>query len=83
LHRGAPMFDAGVNTGTPTLGDEAGLREELELNYLGPVAVSRAFAPVLGANLGGDQLPDLLGGVPAGAARPRGPDRGAPGVHGW
>jgi len=45
--------NAGVDTHTPTLGDEAGLREELEANYLGPVAVSRAFAPVLRANGGG------------------------------
>ena len=44
---------AGVDTHTPTFGDEAGLREELEANYLGPVAVSRAFAPVLRANGGG------------------------------
>src|SRR4051812_22032793 len=39
--------NAGVDTHTPTLGDGTGLREELEVNYLGPVAVSRAFAPVL------------------------------------
>jgi NAD(P)-dependent dehydrogenase (short-subunit alcohol dehydrogenase family) len=45
--------NAGVDTRTPTLGDEAGLRQELEVNYLGPVAVSRAFAPVLAANGGG------------------------------
>jgi NAD(P)-dependent dehydrogenase (short-subunit alcohol dehydrogenase family) len=45
--------NAGAFTGTTTLGDEAGLREELEINYLGPVAVSRAFAPVLAANGGG------------------------------
>jgi len=45
--------NAGVATGTPTLGDEDGLRTELEVNYLGPVAVSRAFAPVLAANGGG------------------------------
>ena len=45
--------NAGVDTRTPTLGDEAGLRKELEVNYLGPVAVSRAFAPVLAANGGG------------------------------
>ena len=44
---------AGVLTGVPTLGDEAGLREELEVNYLGPVAVTRAFAPILAANGGG------------------------------
>jgi len=45
--------NAGISTGTPTLGDENGLREELEVNYLGPVAVSRAFAPILAANGGG------------------------------
>ena len=45
--------NAGVSTGTPTLGDEGGLRTELEVNYLGPVAVSRAFAPILAANGGG------------------------------
>lgn len=45
--------NAGVLTGTPVLGDEAGLRKELEVNYLGPLAVSRAFAPILGANGGG------------------------------
>ena len=38
---------------------EAGLREELEVNYLGPVAVSRAFAPILGAN-GGGALVNML-----------------------
>jgi NAD(P)-dependent dehydrogenase (short-subunit alcohol dehydrogenase family) len=45
--------NAGVLTGTATLGEEAGLRQELEVNYLGPVAVTRAFAPILGANGGG------------------------------
>ncbi|HEY3188397.1 MAG TPA: SDR family NAD(P)-dependent oxidoreductase [Solirubrobacteraceae bacterium] len=45
--------NAGIWAGTATLGDEAGLREELEVNYLWPVAVSRAFAPILGANGGG------------------------------
>jgi NAD(P)-dependent dehydrogenase (short-subunit alcohol dehydrogenase family) len=54
--------NAGVDTGTPTLGDEAGLREELEVNYLGPVAVSRAFAPVLAAN-GGGALVNVLSGL--------------------
>src|SRR3954454_8555943 len=53
---------AGIDTGTPTLGDEAGLREELEVNYLGPVAVSRAFAPVLAAN-GGGALVNMLSGL--------------------
>lgn len=51
--------NAGIDTGTPTLGDEAGLRQELEVNYLGPVAVSRAFAPILGAN-GGGALVNML-----------------------
>jgi NAD(P)-dependent dehydrogenase (short-subunit alcohol dehydrogenase family) len=45
--------NAGIFTGTATLGEEAGLREELEVNYLGPVAVTRAFAPILAANGGG------------------------------
>jgi NAD(P)-dependent dehydrogenase (short-subunit alcohol dehydrogenase family) len=54
--------NAGVDTHTPTLGDEAGLREEIEVNYLGPVAVSRAFAPVLAAN-GGGALVNVLSGL--------------------
>jgi NAD(P)-dependent dehydrogenase (short-subunit alcohol dehydrogenase family) len=54
--------NAGVDTHTPTLGDEAGLREEIEVNYLGPVAVSRAFAPVLAAN-GGGALINMLSGL--------------------
>lgn len=45
--------NAGISTGTPILGDEAALRQELEVNYLGPIAVSRNFAPVLAANGGG------------------------------
>ena len=45
--------NAGVSTGTAILGEEAGLRQELEVNYLGPLAVSRSFAPVLAANGGG------------------------------
>jgi NAD(P)-dependent dehydrogenase (short-subunit alcohol dehydrogenase family) len=45
--------NAGVSTGTPTLGDEEGLRQELEVNYFGPVAVSRRLAPVLADNGGG------------------------------
>jgi NAD(P)-dependent dehydrogenase (short-subunit alcohol dehydrogenase family) len=45
--------NAGISTGTSILGDEAALRQELEINYLGPVAVSRNFAPVLAANGGG------------------------------
>jgi NAD(P)-dependent dehydrogenase (short-subunit alcohol dehydrogenase family) len=45
--------NAGISTRTPILGDEEGLREELDVNYLGPVAVARNFAPVLAANGGG------------------------------
>jgi NAD(P)-dependent dehydrogenase (short-subunit alcohol dehydrogenase family) len=45
--------NAGISTRTPILGDEAGLRQELEVNYLGPIAVARNFAPVLAANGGG------------------------------
>jgi NAD(P)-dependent dehydrogenase (short-subunit alcohol dehydrogenase family) len=54
--------NAGVDTRTPTLGDEAGLRKELEVNYLGPVAVTRAFAPVLAAN-GGGAVVNMLSGL--------------------
>jgi NAD(P)-dependent dehydrogenase (short-subunit alcohol dehydrogenase family) len=53
--------NAGVDTHTPTLGDEEGLRTEMEVNYLGPVAVSRAFAPVLAANGGGALIVMLSG----------------------
>lgn len=45
--------NAGISTSTPILGDEDRLRQELDVNYLGPVALSRSFAPVLGANGGG------------------------------
>jgi NAD(P)-dependent dehydrogenase (short-subunit alcohol dehydrogenase family) len=45
--------NAGISTRTPILGDEGRLRQELDVNYLGPVALSRSFAPVLGANGGG------------------------------
>jgi NAD(P)-dependent dehydrogenase (short-subunit alcohol dehydrogenase family) len=45
--------NAGISTRTPILGDEAGLRQELEVNYLGPIAVARSFAPVLAGNGGG------------------------------
>jgi NAD(P)-dependent dehydrogenase (short-subunit alcohol dehydrogenase family) len=45
--------NAGIATGTGILGAEERLREELEVNYLGPLAVARAFAPVLGTNGGG------------------------------
>ena len=45
--------NAGISTRTPTLGAEVLLRQELEVNYFGPVAISRSFAPVLAANGGG------------------------------
>ncbi|MGH9109343.1 MAG: SDR family oxidoreductase [Acidimicrobiales bacterium] len=45
--------NAGSHTGASILGDEAGFRQEIEVNFLGPLAVSRTFAPVLGANGGG------------------------------
>jgi NAD(P)-dependent dehydrogenase (short-subunit alcohol dehydrogenase family) len=45
--------NAGVSTGASLFGDEAALRHELDVNYLGPLALSRAFAPVLAANGGG------------------------------
>src|SRR4051794_5670664 len=53
--------NAGIDTHTPTLGDEAGLRREIEVNYLGPIAVTRAFAPALAANGGGAVLTMLSG----------------------
>ena len=48
--------NAGVfNLGTTLLSapDEAFMRQEIEVNYLGPVRMIRAFAPVLKANGGG------------------------------
>ncbi|MFG1667819.1 SDR family oxidoreductase [Streptomyces sp. Y7] len=45
--------NAGINTFTPILGDEAEIRREFETNVFGTLAVSRAFAPVLGGNGGG------------------------------
>ena len=54
--------NAGIDTHTPILGDEAGLRQEMEVNYLGPIAVSRALAPALGAN-GGGALVNMLSGL--------------------
>jgi NAD(P)-dependent dehydrogenase (short-subunit alcohol dehydrogenase family) len=54
--------NAGVDTHTATLGDEAGLHTQMEVNYFGPIAVSRAFAPVLGAN-GGGALINMLSGL--------------------
>jgi NAD(P)-dependent dehydrogenase (short-subunit alcohol dehydrogenase family) len=47
--------NAGVSSGTGPLSDDAidGARHDLEVNFLGPLAMSRAFAPVLAANGGG------------------------------
>jgi NAD(P)-dependent dehydrogenase (short-subunit alcohol dehydrogenase family) len=51
--------NAGISTRTPILGDEEALRQELEVNYFGTLAVSRSFAPVLAAN-GGGALVNML-----------------------
>jgi NAD(P)-dependent dehydrogenase (short-subunit alcohol dehydrogenase family) len=46
--------NAGIIAGPPLLtGSLEGARLEMEVNYLGPWAVSRVFAPVLAANGGG------------------------------
>jgi NAD(P)-dependent dehydrogenase (short-subunit alcohol dehydrogenase family) len=53
--------NAGVASASGLLDDRAGedLRAELEVNLLGPLFVSRAFAPVLAAN-GGGALANVL-----------------------
>lgn len=52
--------NAGIQGGPPLLeGSLDGARQELEVNYLGTWAVSRAFAPVLAAN-GGGALVNML-----------------------
>jgi NAD(P)-dependent dehydrogenase (short-subunit alcohol dehydrogenase family) len=50
--------NAGIVRGSPLLGPDAidGARAEFETNVLGPLAVSRAFAPVLARNGGGAVL---------------------------
>ncbi|MFI7687697.1 SDR family oxidoreductase [Nonomuraea sp. NPDC049655] len=46
--------NAGISTGTPLIGgDLDAVRRELETNFYGPLAVTRAFAPVIEANGGG------------------------------
>lgn len=47
--------NAGVNHNAPVVGagDDEWARHEIEVNYLGNLAVSRAFAPILGTNGGG------------------------------
>ncbi|WP_433472212.1 SDR family oxidoreductase [Spirillospora sp. CA-142024] len=49
--------NAGISTGTPLIaGDLDAVRRELETNFYGPLAVTRAFAPVIEANGGGAVL---------------------------
>src|SRR5689334_8249509 len=47
--------NAGISTGTSILAADAldAGRREMDTNVFGPLAVSRAFAPVLAANCGG------------------------------
>ncbi|MGW2618040.1 SDR family oxidoreductase [Streptomyces sp. NPDC001500] len=49
--------NAGISTGTPLLaGDPDAVRLEMETNFFGPLAVTRAFAPVIEGNGGGAVL---------------------------
>lgn len=49
--------NAGISTGTSLLtGEEAAIRREMDTNFYGPLLMTRAFAPVLGANGGGAVL---------------------------
>ncbi len=45
--------NAGISTGSPLLGDLAGVRAEMDVNFWGALSMVRAFAPVLAANGGG------------------------------
>lgn len=46
--------NAGVSSGVTLVdGDMTGIRKELEINFFGPLAMSRAFSPVLAAQGGG------------------------------
>ena len=46
--------NAGISTGTSLVGgDEATIRREMDTHFYGPLLMTRAFAPVLGANGGG------------------------------
>lgn len=47
------IHNAGLFTGATALGDEAEQRREFEVNVFGPLALTRAFAPVLARNGGG------------------------------
>ncbi|MEU9045949.1 MULTISPECIES: SDR family oxidoreductase [unclassified Kitasatospora] len=49
--------NAGISTGTPLMnGSPDMVRLEMEVNFFGPLAVTRAFAPVIEANGGGAVL---------------------------
>ncbi|MEV5613703.1 SDR family oxidoreductase [Streptomyces sp. NPDC052225] len=49
--------NAGISTGTPLIaGEPAAVRREMDTNFYGPLAVTRAFAPVIEANGGGAVL---------------------------
>src|SRR3954465_2552738 len=56
--------NAGISTGTSILAADAldAGRREMDTNVFGPLAVSRAFAPVLAAN-GGGALVNVLSGL--------------------
>ncbi|MFH8803959.1 SDR family oxidoreductase [Streptomyces sp. NPDC017936] len=49
--------NAGISTGTPLIaGDLDAVRLEMDTNFFGPLAVTRAFAPVIESNGGGAVL---------------------------
>ncbi|MFE9851110.1 SDR family oxidoreductase [Streptomyces sp. NPDC005576] len=49
--------NAGISTSTPLIaGATEAVRREMETNYFGPLAVTRAFAPVIESNGGGAVL---------------------------
>ncbi|MEU3398789.1 SDR family oxidoreductase [Streptomyces filamentosus] len=49
--------NAGISTGAPLIaGDPDAVRLEMEVNFFGPLAVTRAFAPVIESNGGGAVL---------------------------
>ncbi|MFB7949130.1 SDR family oxidoreductase [Kitasatospora phosalacinea] len=49
--------NAGISTGTPLIaGSPDAARLEMEVNFFGPLAVTRAFAPVIESNGGGAVL---------------------------
>lgn len=47
------IHNAGLFTGASALGEDADQRREFEVNVFGPIALTRAFAPVLARNGGG------------------------------